>query len=47
MSSGTNPSFDFSWNSPGTATRGVHTIYVRATDQAGNVGQSATVTVTV
>ena len=46
MSSGTNPSFDFSWNS-GTATRGVHTIYVRATDQAGNVGQSATVTVTV
>jgi peptidoglycan/xylan/chitin deacetylase (PgdA/CDA1 family) len=42
---GTASTFNFSWNTA-SATPGPHTIFVRATDQAGNQGQSATVSVT-
>ena len=42
---GAGATFNMTWNTNG-ATRGPHTIFVRATDQAGNVGQSATITVT-
>jgi hypothetical protein len=46
QSSTSASSFDFTWNTR-NAARGVHTIYVQAKDQAGNVGQSASRTVTV
>ena len=43
---GTTSPFSYTWNSA-TVTNGTHTIYSKALDAAGNVGTSATVTVTV
>ena len=45
-SSGTSSPLNYSWNTT-TATNGTHTIYSKASDAAGNVGTSSTVTVTV
>ena len=45
-SSGTASPLNYSWNTT-TATNGTHTIYSKASDAAGNVGTSTTITVTV
>jgi Bacterial Ig domain/Abnormal spindle-like microcephaly-assoc'd, ASPM-SPD-2-Hydin len=45
-SSGTSSPLNYSWSTT-TATNGTHTIYSKASDAAGNVGTSSTVTVTV
>ncbi len=44
--SGTSSPLNYSWNTT-TATNATHTIYSKASDAAGNVGTSPTVTVTV
>jgi hypothetical protein len=46
VATGTSSPLNYSWNTT-NATNGTHPIYSKASDAAGNVGTSATVTVTV
>jgi hypothetical protein len=46
VASGTTPPLNYSWNTA-NASNGTHTIYSKASDAAGNVGTSTTITVTV
>jgi hypothetical protein len=46
VASGTTSPLNYSWNTTNT-TNGTHTIYSKASDAAGNVGTSTTITVTV
>jgi acid phosphatase len=46
VATGTSSPLNYSWNTT-NATNGTHTIYSKASDAAGNVGTSSTITVTV
>jgi hypothetical protein len=46
VASGTTSPLNYSWNTANTSN-GTHTIYSKASDAAGNVGTSTTITVTV
>jgi len=46
VATGTSSPLNYSWNTA-NAANGTHTIFSKASDAAGNVGQSTTITVTV
>jgi hypothetical protein len=46
VATGTSSPLNFSWNTT-NASNGTHTIFSKASDAAGNVGTSTTITVTV
>jgi len=46
VATGTSSPLNYSWNTA-NAANGTHTIYSKASDAAGNVGQSTTITVSV